>query len=66
MNNRDWQANNELIFAQPSNLRFVRGSPPRHAAIEVYTPRRDGHTVDLVVFVAVLLAVVLGVCVSSG
>ena len=57
--NADWKCQNELIFAQPSNLRFVRGTAPRPAAaIEVYAPRKPG--IDSVVLAAVVVAVTLG------
>ena len=60
--NRDWKVNNELIFAQPSNLRFLRGAPARHAAIEVCPPRDSARVMDLVVLAATLVALVLGLC----
>ena len=62
MNTTDWKFQNELIFAQPSNLKFVRGTaaPRPAAAIEVCAPRKPGHVMDVVVVVVALLAVILG------
>ena len=59
MDTTDWKHQNELLFAQPSNLRFVAGEHS-FEAIEVCAPRKPGHVMDVVVVVVALLAVILG------
>lgn len=57
----NWKQQNDLIFSQPSNLRFLRGVQSLHQpAFEVCPPptHKHGHTMDLVVIFAVALALI--------
>lgn len=61
--NRDWKSNNALIFAQPSNWRFVRGgSFPSAAAIEIHPPKRSASLTELAALAAPVLVILLGWC----